>query len=218
MEVVNTLINGDFDLIKNSQYLLLILTVVLFLESAFVFLPLPGDSLVIFAGGMIALGVLPLSETVMHLSAAASIGGFLAYWQGRMLNRSHCHKKIVTILPANSMERASQLLTKYGFLSLFVSRFIPFVRVLTPMMMGLGRLNPLKVFISNLTSSLLWISALLVLGKVLILNPVLESYQATLLKGLVGFSLVLMIIAMIGIVTRFFKYKSNPQSEYEKFN
>ncbi|MGR5338785.1 hypothetical protein ACPV50_02580 [Vibrio astriarenae] len=47
METLTALVTGDFDIVRSSQYLLLILAIILFLESAFVFLPLPGDSLVI---------------------------------------------------------------------------------------------------------------------------------------------------------------------------
>ncbi|WP_047043342.1 DedA family protein [Vibrio mexicanus] len=203
MEILTTLVSGDFDAIQSSKYLLIILTVILFLESAFVFLPLPGDSLVIFAGGMLALGVLPIAETMLYLGSAASIGGLIAYWQGRYLRGTRFHDHLEAILPEGSLNRAKGLLLKYGFLSLFVSRFIPFVRVLTPMLMGVNKLSAIKMFFSNLSSTLLWMATLLLVGKFTMLNPVLESYQAILIKGLIGFSLTLMLIATFGIILRY---------------
>ncbi|EJB8415802.1 TPA: DedA family protein [Vibrio vulnificus] len=207
MEFFTALITSDFDVIQNSKYLLIILTTILFLESAFVFLPLPGDSLVIFSGGMVALGVLPVTESIILLTLAASLGGLVAYWQGFLLRQSRVHRSLEGILPNGTLERATTLLMKYGFLSLFVSRFIPFVRVLTPMMMGVNRLNAIKVFFSNLSSSLLWVALLLLIGKFTLLNPMLENYQAILIKGLVGVSLTLMFITLFGIVIRYFNQR-----------
>ncbi|ADV88103.1 TPA: DedA family protein [Vibrio vulnificus] len=207
MEFFTALITSDFDVIQNSKYLLIILTTILFLESAFVFLPLPGDSLVIFSGGMVALGVLPVTESIILLTLAASLGGLVAYWQGFLLRQSRVHRSLEGILPNGTLARATTLLMKYGFLSLFVSRFIPFVRVLTPMMMGVNRLNAIKVFFSNLSSSLLWVALLLLIGKLTLLNPMLENYQAILIKGLVGVSLTLMFITLFGIVIRYFNQR-----------
>ncbi|GAL11964.1 DedA protein [Vibrio astriarenae] len=205
MDMFSALITGDFDVVRSSKYLLLILAIVLFLESAFAFLPLPGDSLVLFAGGMIAVGVLDPVETAQALSFAASFGGLLAYWQGRALRNSKYSSAIERMLPEGALDRAKELLTSYGFLSLFISRFIPFVRVLTPMLMGVSRLNPWKMFFANISSCLLWMGLLLLLGKFTMLNPALEAYQPLMIKSLMGFSVTLMIIAILGVIARLIK-------------
>ena len=49
----------DFDQLIQMQAVGLLVTclvVILFLESSFVFLPLPGDSLVLLAGGLVGMG------------------------------------------------------------------------------------------------------------------------------------------------------------------
>ncbi|MGR5118341.1 DedA family protein [Vibrio astriarenae] len=205
METLTALVTGDFDIVRSSQYLLLILAIILFLESAFVFLPLPGDSLVIVAGGMIAIGAIEPLETVKYLAFAASCGGLIAYWQGRALRQSKLTSLIEKVLPNGALERAKTLLTKYGFLSLFVSRFVPFVRVLTPMLMGVSKLSPLKMLVTNISSCLLWLCTLLIFGKLTMMNPVLEAYQPLMIKSLMGFSFALMLLAALGIVARYFK-------------
>lgn len=53
-EILSAIWVQDFDTlleINSLHILLLLLAVVLFLESSFVFLPLPGDGLVLFVGG-----------------------------------------------------------------------------------------------------------------------------------------------------------------------
>ncbi|MGL0952350.1 hypothetical protein [Vibrio vulnificus] len=71
----------------------------------------------------------------------------------------------------------------------------------------MNRLNAIKVFFSNLSSSLLWVALLLLIGKFTLLNPMLENYQAILIKGLVGVSLTLMFITLFGIVIRYFNQR-----------
>ena len=59
-EMLMAIWHQNFDqLIQLGKVDLLIwcLVLILFLESAFVFLPLPGDSLVLMAGGLLAAGV-----------------------------------------------------------------------------------------------------------------------------------------------------------------
>ena len=72
-EMLMAIWHQNFDqLIQLGKVDLLIwcLVLILFLESAFVFLPLPGDSLVLMAGGLLAAGVLQQHMTVDSLSAA----------------------------------------------------------------------------------------------------------------------------------------------------
>ncbi len=61
------------------------LLLILFLESAFVFLPLPGDSLVLLAGGLLATGVIAPEVVYLYIPLAAGIGSMVAYWQGHAL-------------------------------------------------------------------------------------------------------------------------------------
>ena len=67
----------DFEQLIQLQAVGLLVTclvVILFLESSFVFLPLPGDSLVLLAGGLVGMGVLGPEVVFLYLPLAAGVG------------------------------------------------------------------------------------------------------------------------------------------------
>lgn len=211
-DIVSAIWSQDFDAlleINSLHILLLLLGVVLFLESSFVFLPLPGDGLVLFVGGLVGLGALDFSSALIVLSLSAFIGSVIAYIQGRWLHNSKFMHKAEQTLPKNALPKTRALLNKYGFLSLFISRFVPFVRVLTPMLMGVAQLSFWRTVVISFTSSLTWVITLLFVGRWVMRHPVVEQYQELLTKWFLVGSLLLMITAAIALFIRLAINKSD---------
>ncbi|MGL6313032.1 DedA family protein [Vibrio sp. WXL103] len=195
----------DFDTLlefDSLHALLLLLALILFLESSFVFLPLPGDGLVLFVGGLVGIGAIDFHVALFVLAFAAGSGSVIGYLQGRWLSDTRFMTKVEATLPDGALSRASDLLERYGFLSLFGSRFIPFVRVLTPMLMGVSRLSIARTAIISMTSSLTWTLALLCVGSWVMQHPIVAEYQEVLTKYFLMGSLALMISAFIGVAIR----------------
>ncbi|BCN26047.1 DedA family protein [Vibrio alfacsensis] len=211
-DILSAIWSQDFDALLeiNSLYiLLLLLGVVLFLESSFVFLPLPGDGLVLFVGGLVGLGALEFSSALAVLSLCAFVGSVIAYLQGRWLHNSKFMHKAEQTLPKDALPKTRLLLNKYGFLSLFISRFVPFVRVLTPMLMGVAQLSFWRTVVISFTSSLTWVITLLFVGRWVMRHPVVEQYQELLTKWFLVGSLLLMITATIALFIRLAINKSD---------
>ncbi|WP_047042083.1 DedA family protein [Vibrio mexicanus] len=203
----------DFDAlleINSFHLLLLLLTIVLWFESSFVFLPLPGDGLVLFVGGLVGIGVIPFFTALVALSIAASLGSLVAYVQGRLLQGARFMIKAEQALPDGVLDRAGSLLARYGFLSLFVSRFIPFVRVLTPMLMGLSKLSVVRTVAISFSSSLIWVISLLLAGKWVMRHPLLTDHQELIAKWFLIGSLGLMVCAFITLFLRLWKKNQSP--------
>ena len=201
----------DFETLQQVSSLngfLLLLAFILLLESSFVFLPLPGDSLVLFAGGLVGLGIIDFYPTASALCVAASLGSVNAYLQGRILHNTRLVPFLNRVLPQDALPRAKKLLHRYGFLSLFISRFIPFVRVLTPMLMGLSKLSIFRTLIISISSSVIWCLVLMLSGKWLMIHPRLSDYQELISKGLLIMSLMLVMTAIIGLCYRYVASKS----------
>ena len=57
------------------------------------------------------------------------------------------------MIPEGSLARASRLLVLRFLGHVQLSRFIPFVRVLTPMLMGVSRLNLVRVAMASFASA-----------------------------------------------------------------
>lgn len=202
----------DFDTlleINSLHILLLLLAVVLFLESSFVFLPLPGDGLVLFVGGLVGLGAVDFYTALTALSVSACLGTIVGYLQGRWLEGSRFMNKIEVVLPDDSLPRARRLLNKFGFLSLFASRFIPFVRVLTPMLMGVARLSFIRTVMISMTSSIVWVLTLLYAGKSIMRHPFLHQHQELITKWFLFTSLALMAIAFITLFIRMIRKRNH---------
>ncbi|QFI55198.1 DedA family protein [Aeromonas simiae] len=181
------------------------LVVILFLESSFVFLPLPGDSLVLLAGGLVGLGVLGPEVTLLYLPLAAGLGSLVAYWQGRALAETRFMYHIERLIPERQLERAGAMLAQHGFLAMFSSRFVPFVRVLTPMLMGISRLHLPRVAVVSFASAFLWSLALSLVSKGMMQVPLLAEYHHLLAKGLLLTSLSLFVLAVIAIGLRLYR-------------
>ncbi|MGF1722495.1 DedA family protein [Vibrio kyushuensis] len=214
-EMLVAIWHQDFDTlqqISTLKWFLIVLALILFIESSFVFLPFPGDSLVLFVGGMIGLSVFGFYPSLALLCLAASFGSMCAYFQGRFLHKTKFVGFLERILPEDSLPKAKSLLDDYGFLSLFISRFIPFVRVLTPMLMGVSKLSAWRTLLISISSSMIWCLVLLVIGKMVMVNPLMSEYQALLTKSTLAMSLILMIIAVIGIIYRVIKSRQESVS------
>ena len=134
----------DFDQLIHMQAVGLLVTrlvVILFLESSFVFLPLPGDSLVLLAGGLVGMGVPARGDAA--LSAARG-----RVWQrdrplaGPGAARHPFHGTVERMIPrgAPPRPRDCSIVTVSGPCSSPASS--PSSGVLTPMLMGVSRLQP----------------------------------------------------------------------------
>ncbi|MEZ9877239.1 DedA family protein [Vibrio breoganii] len=213
-EILSAIWVQDFDAlmeINSLHVLLLLLGMVLFLESSFVFLPLPGDGLVLFVGGLVGIGAIEFTDALILLTIASFMGSIVAYLQGRWLQGTRFMRKAEKTLPNESLPKAKRLLDKYGFLSLFASRFIPFVRVLTPMLMGMARLSLFRTVIISFTSSVTWVFSLLLAGKWFMRHPFVVEYQELITKWFLVGSFLLTSTAFIALIIRFATAKSAPQ-------
>lgn len=209
-DIISAIWMQDFEsllALSSLHLLLLLLATVLLLESSFVFLPLPGDGLVLFVGGLVAIDAISFPQALLWLTLASFVGSLLAYIQGRTLQGSSLMPKLQVILPDKALLRSQHLLSKYGFLSLFISRFIPFVRVLTPMLMGVSKLSFTRTVIISFTSSFTWVLVLLLAGQWLMGHPLVMAYQEVATKGLLIFSVTLMVSAFITLFVRLAKQR-----------
>lgn len=213
-DILSAIWSQDFETlleVNSLNILLLLLGVVLFLESSFVFLPLPGDGLVLFVGGLVGIGAVDFYNALFILCSSAFLGSLIAYLQGRWLQGTQFIKKAERTLPEDALPKTTALLKKYGFLALFVSRFIPFVRVLTPMLMGVSKLNPLRTLMISWSSSMIWVLSLLLTGRFIMNHPFVAAHQELITKWFLIGSLTLMVIAFSTLLVRFFSAKNKPK-------
>lgn len=138
---------------------------VLFLENAIVpAIFLPGDSLLIILGILIAKGVLNFFITLSVLTIAAGLGSWMGYLQGKFLENNTITKRWLSRLPCKLYQKANCMFHKYGIFILFFGRFVVFLRTLLPTIAGVSGLRAARFQLFNWISSFVWVLMLIIIG------------------------------------------------------
>ncbi|MBS0849202.1 DedA family general envelope maintenance protein YqjA [Citrobacter sp. JGM124] len=215
-QLLNALWSQDFETLANPSMigmLYFVLFMIIFLENGL--LPaafLPGDSLLILVGVLIAKGAMGFTETVVLLTVAASLGCWLSYIQGRWLGNSRTVQNWLSHLPPRYHQRAHQLFHKHGLSALLIARFIAFVRTLLPTIAGLSGLSNTRFQFFNWMSGLLWILILTTLGYLLGNTPIFMKYEDALMSCLMLLPVVLLVIGLVGSLIVLWRKKRSSRS------
>ncbi|AIR69405.1 DedA family protein [Dickeya fangzhongdai] len=201
-ELLYALWHQNFEVLANPKlvwtiYLLLFL--ILFLENGL--LPaafLPGDSLLILVGVLVAKGTMNYPFTIALLTTAASLGCWVSYLQGKWLGNTRVVQGWLSHLPSHYHQRAHQLFHRHGLSALLIGRFLAFIRTLLPTIAGLSGLNNTRFQFFNWMSGFLWVIILVSLGFALGKTPVFRKYEDQLMFCLMMLPLVLLFIGLAG--------------------
>ncbi|MDP4031153.1 MAG: DedA family protein [Candidatus Beckwithbacteria bacterium] len=142
----------------------LILFLIVFAETGFVFTPfLPGDSLLFAAGALASLGSLNVAGLLVLLWLAAFLGDTVNYWIGHFFG-----KKIIAHpkLPLNRehLAKAQKFYDKHGGKTIFLARFIPIVRTFAPFVAGIGKMEYKRFITFNATGGITWVAGFTLMG------------------------------------------------------
>ncbi|MBK5144696.1 DedA family protein [Budviciaceae bacterium BWR-B9] len=211
-DLFQALLHQDFKTLANPEFLWAIygiLFLIIFLENGL--LPaafLPGDSLLLLAGALVAQGSLHFLLTIAVLSTAAALGCWFSYLQGRWLGKTKTVQGWMSKIPAHYHQRAHQLFHRHGFFALLIGRFLAFVRTLLPTIAGLSALDAKRFQIFNWLSAVLWVSVVTTLGYLISLTPLYKHHEAAVMNGLMILPVALLVIGLIGSLIVVLKKKS----------
>jgi membrane protein DedA with SNARE-associated domain len=201
-EIVHALWQQDFIALADPSVIWVVYAVLfttLFLENGL--LPasfLPGDSLLLLSGALIAKGVMAFVPTLIILTVAASLGCWLSYVQGRWLGHTSLVKGWLLQLPAQYHQRAHNLFNRHGLMALVIGRFLGFVRTLLPTMAGISGLNSTRFQIFNWLSAVIWVGAVVGLGYAFSQIPLVKRYESQVMTGLMILPLLLLLVGLLG--------------------
>lgn len=153
--------------------LYLCIGLLIFLESAFIpAAPLPCDSLIVLCGGLAAVGVLNLYAIIGVLILAGWLGSTIAFYQGYQLKEWRIVSVWLGKVSEKQWHTTDTLIQKYGLLAMFAGRFIPVVRSLLPMVMGLrNAVKPSRFLLISPWSAIAWVFFLVFSGYGISLLP-----------------------------------------------
>ncbi|WP_150137344.1 DedA family protein [Candidatus Enterovibrio altilux] len=202
-EVLVAIWHQDFNalLTPGSAALIYILVAILIsLESGFLpAAPLPCDSIVILVGTLSSVGVLEPIIIFPLLIISASAGSWLAFLQGRWLNKLPFVQSWLSKAPTKQMLTVDTLLCRHSLVALFAARFVPVVRSILPMMMGMRVHEEPRFHYFSWLSASLWVGLLAGVGFILPVLPEPISHIVTM--GLMAAPLITLSIVIITAIT-----------------
>ncbi|MGL9736069.1 MAG: DedA family protein [Symbiopectobacterium sp.] len=203
-DIIQALWQQDFSALADPNVIWVIYCILfttLFLENGL--LPasfLPGDSLLLLTGAMIAKGVMSFVPTMFLLTIAASLGCWLSYLQGRWLGDTRIVKGWLLQLPAHYHQRAYHMFHRHGLVALLIGRFLAFIRTLLPTMAGISGLNSLRFQLLNWLSGFLWVLGIVTLGYTISHVPLVKRYEDQVMTALIILPIVLLISGLVGML------------------
>lgn len=161
---------GSFDPLTSAGPAL-VWTVVLtfvFLECALIIgLFLPGDSMLITAGIVMASNATGEAH-VWALSVGAMIAAIAGNQVGYVIGHRTGHhlvaRKNGRYINTRNLQRVTELLQRHGFLAVLISRWIPWVRTLCPMVAGAAQMDHRKYTVASTVGAIIWAPVLLLIG------------------------------------------------------
>jgi len=152
-------------LVQTAGYIGLI--AIIFVETGFFFgFFLPGDSLLVTAGLLIATGVLDINVYLLGalLNVAAIAGDALNYWFGRITGPKIFVRDESLFFKRKHVERAHEFYVKHGAKTIVLARFMPIIRTFAPLVAGVARMDYRIFTLYNVIGGTAWIWSMLFTG------------------------------------------------------
>jgi membrane-associated protein len=164
---------------------------ILFIETATIFGSfLPGDSLIFILGIALSTSLdFPIWLAVPIIIVSAIAGSQVGYWTGRKLGPAILKKRKRNFLfNEENIAKSHAIIDKYGPRAIVLARFIPVLRALVPLFVGMMGMESKKYFKYNVIGALLWGGGLLILGWGLGNIPVVKQHVELWVIGFVVLS------------------------------
>lgn len=125
-----------------------------------VFPPFPADTVVAFGAFLAARGEVSLWAVAIATWLGNLVGAAVAYAGGRRLGAAQLRRFLARKGQGQAESRLEALYGRYGYLALFVSRFLPGIRALVPPVAGALHIPALPALLIMGIASAIWYGAI----------------------------------------------------------
>jgi membrane-associated protein len=135
----------------------LVIGIIIFVETGLLIgFFLPGDSL-LFSAGLVAAAREDINIVflILVIFMAAFVGDQVGYVIGRKLGRPYLERKNTPRMQ-KMLARSERFYERYGWWSVVIARYIPWVRTFVPPIAGTVRMNYYKFLSANALGAFLW--------------------------------------------------------------
>ena len=159
---------------------------------------LPGDT-ILFGAGLLAAS--PSSDVnllvlVVGAFVAAVAGNEVGYLTGRRYGRGWLENR-ESGRALTQLRRTEAFYDRYGWFSVVVARWIPWVRTFTPVVAGTAAMRRASFTSANVVGALSWAVALPILGYVAYQLPVVRTIAFTIAGIFITISLVGLAVLLV---------------------
>lgn len=160
---------------------------------------LPGE---VAISGLAALDRGPVAAValVVAVASGAVVGDHLGYGLGRFAGVRVRGSRMVARLGVDRWDRASSFIRRRGFWAVLVSRVLPVVRTVTPVVAGAGRLRYPIFLLASVLGAILWATLWVGVGVSAATTGLLDSPVAWV---------VLSAVAGVGLAVRVLRRRSS---------
>jgi membrane-associated protein len=170
---------------------------------------LPGDTLLLTAGFLAERGAVSIWVLWPLLSVAAIAGDTTGYWIGRRAGPELFQREDGRFFKKSRLRRAERFFDKHGGKTIFLARFIGYVRTFAPTVAGAAGMRYVPFLIYNVVGGVTWVISLLLIGYFLAGRiEHLDTYLAILVGGAV-------LLTALGFGFRWLQVRHNKAKEEE---
>jgi membrane-associated protein len=127
---------------------------------------LPGDSMLVTAGLLIASGKVPLDIVwlIPLLCIAAICGNTSGYWIGARAGKALYNRPQSRFFRRDLLLKTREFYERHGGVTIVVSCFMPFARTFAPVVAGIAEMKYRRFILFNVTGAIVWITSMLLIG------------------------------------------------------
>jgi membrane protein DedA with SNARE-associated domain len=172
-----------------------------------VFPPSPSDTIIIFTGTLVGIGVVGFVPLLIVTSAGSIIGFAIMYYLGGFIGHRIIKSKRITFINEENIKKPNKWINKYGYFIIAVNRFLSGTRGVVSFLAGMAEMNPTYTISLAGVSALIWNFILIYLGVILGKNwrkaeHYIEAYEKFILPAIIGIILIITIRYLIIYVIR----------------
>ncbi len=194
MNLVDFILHVDKHLIEfvhdYGLWIYALLFLVIFCETGLVFVPfLPGDSLLLVAGGLCAKAETGMSLMIMIplLCFAAIAGDFLNFSVGHKFGEWMLRKNWVK---QKHIDATHDFFEQHGGKAVIYARFAPFMRTFVPFVAGMGDMSYRRFGFFNVIGAFLWVVSLSILGYFFFGIPFVQRHTEKIILAVIFISMI----------------------------
>ncbi len=160
---------------------------------------LPGDTILFGAGLLAASPSSGVNLVVLVIGAfvAAVAGNEVGYLTGRRYGRTWLERRESGRAP-QQLRRAERFYERFGWFSVVMARWIPWVRTFTPVVAGTAAMDRRSFSTANVVGALTWAVALPLVGYTAYQYPIIRTVAFTI----AGIAITVSLVGLVAVLVR----------------